>query len=79
MSERMWSVFFSRKSCGGVIQYRSYKKPSRGTNEVKNNLHDPYLYLIFHFTSKVLDDEGWLHDRGGDKVFIPLVLLLKFG
>lgn len=55
--------------------------PNHYTNEIKKTIfaHHPYLYLIFHFTSKVLDDKGWLHDWGGDKVLIPLVLLLEFG
>lgn len=35
--------------------------------------------MVFDFPSKVSDDEGRLHDRCGDKVFVPLVLLLKFG
>lgn len=46
MSERMWSVFFSRKSCWGVIQYRSYNKPNRGANEIKNNLCSSSLPLL---------------------------------
>lgn len=39
----------------------------------------PYLDLIFDFPSKVSNDEGRLHDWCGDKVFVPLVLLLEFG
>lgn len=34
--------------------------------------------MVFDFPSKVFDDEGGLHDRSGDKVFVSLVLLLKF-
>lgn len=39
----------------------------------------PHLDLIFDFPSKVLNDEGRLHDWCGYKVFVPLVLLLEFG
>lgn len=44
------------------------------------SVHPPsYLDLIFDFPSKVSNDKGRLHDWRGDKVFVPLVLLLKFG
>lgn len=38
-----------------------------------------YLDLIFHFSSKVANDECRLHDCCGDKIFVSLVLLLKLG
>lgn len=38
-----------------------------------------YLDVVFDFPCKVLNDKGGLHDRRGDEVFVPLVLLFEFG
>lgn len=43
------------------------------------SVHPLYLDLIFDLSSKVLNNEGRLHHWCGDKVFVPLVLLLEFG
>lgn len=83
MSGRMWSVFFSRKSWRGRVHREHYELHHEVALQQNWNLfayvRRPYLDLIFNFPSKVLDDEGGLHDRCGDKVFVSLVLLLEFG
>ena len=38
-----------------------------------------YLDLVLDHPSEVADDKGGLHDRCGDKVLVPLVLLLELG
>ncbi len=87
MSGRMWSVFFSRKSWWG----RTYQEHCERHHQVYSrviikpfclcwfSVWPPYLDLIFDFPSKVSNDEGRLHDWCGNKVLVPLVLLLEFG
>lgn len=61
-----------------IMNFAARPRSSKNSN-LFADVRRPYLDLIFNFPSKVLDDEGGLHDRCGDKVFVSLVLLLEFG